>query len=147
MFIEPSFVVQATGSNDIMFMEIDLGSFKSVRAFAENFLKSESRLDLLINNAGTPNQQYCFNSDCNQCLAILIKHYLNIMGNVWHGIQRLFMFRSCGGWSNRGWFWHRVWCQPSWPFSAHMSSVGSSERESCCSSYHTILYGLSLGQD
>lgn len=46
------FVVQATGSNDIVFMELDLGSLKSVRAFAETILKSESRLDLLINNAG-----------------------------------------------------------------------------------------------
>lgn len=33
-------------------MQLDLASLKSVRAFAENFLKSESRLDLLINNAG-----------------------------------------------------------------------------------------------
>lgn len=69
-------------------MELDLGSFKSVRAFAENFLKSESRLDLLINNAGKPNHQYCFKSDCKQRLAILIEHYLNIMGNVWNCIQR-----------------------------------------------------------
>ncbi|KAL1266384.1 hypothetical protein QQF64_002059 [Cirrhinus molitorella] len=45
-------IKKATGSNDILFMELDLGSLKSVRAFAENFLKSESRLDLLINNAG-----------------------------------------------------------------------------------------------
>ncbi|RXN13165.1 dehydrogenase reductase SDR family member 13-like protein [Labeo rohita] len=45
-------IKKATGSNDILFMELDLGSLKSVRAFVENFLKSESRLDLLINNAG-----------------------------------------------------------------------------------------------
>ncbi len=32
-------------------------------------------------------------------------------------------------------------------FSAHMSSAGSSEGESCCSCYHTVLHGLSLGQD
>ncbi|XP_065816810.1 dehydrogenase/reductase SDR family member 13 [Labrus bergylta] len=35
-----------------VFMQLDLGSLKSVRSFAETFLKSESRLDLLINNAG-----------------------------------------------------------------------------------------------
>jgi len=35
-------------------MKLDLGSLKSVRAFAETFLKSESRLDVLINNAGKP---------------------------------------------------------------------------------------------
>lgn len=33
-------------------MLLDLGSLKSVRSFAENFLKSEPRLDILINNAG-----------------------------------------------------------------------------------------------
>lgn len=33
-------------------MQLDLASLKSVRSFAENFLKSEARLDLLINNAG-----------------------------------------------------------------------------------------------
>lgn len=33
-------------------MQLDLASLKSVRSFAENFLQSESRLDLLINNAG-----------------------------------------------------------------------------------------------
>ncbi|KAK7120766.1 hypothetical protein R3I94_020678 [Phoxinus phoxinus] len=41
-----------TGSIDILYMKLDLASLKSVRAFAENFLKSESRLDVLINNAG-----------------------------------------------------------------------------------------------
>lgn len=33
-------------------MQLDLASLKSVRLFAENFLKSEPRLDVLINNAG-----------------------------------------------------------------------------------------------
>jgi len=33
-------------------MQLDLASLKSVRDFAETFLKSEPRLDLLINNAG-----------------------------------------------------------------------------------------------
>ncbi|XP_065116657.1 dehydrogenase/reductase SDR family member 13a.2 [Paramisgurnus dabryanus] len=45
-------IKMATGSNDVLFMELDLGSLKSIRSFAETFLKSESRLDLLINNAG-----------------------------------------------------------------------------------------------
>lgn len=38
-------------------MHLDLASLKSVRNFAETFLKSEPRLDLLINNAGN----YLFN--------------------------------------------------------------------------------------
>ncbi|MEQ2200894.1 hypothetical protein XENOCAPTIV_004503 [Xenoophorus captivus] len=33
-------------------MQLDLGNLKSVRSFTETFLKSEPRLDILINNAG-----------------------------------------------------------------------------------------------
>ncbi|KAM3849850.1 dehydrogenase/reductase SDR family member 13-like [Diretmus argenteus] len=43
---------QATGSTDVVYMQLDLGSLKSVRSFAQNFLQTELRLDLLINNAG-----------------------------------------------------------------------------------------------
>uniref|UniRef100_UPI0037E7F361 dehydrogenase/reductase SDR family member 13-like n=1 Tax=Semicossyphus pulcher TaxID=241346 RepID=UPI0037E7F361 len=45
-------VKRESGSNQVVFMQLDLGSQKSVRSFAETFLKTESRLDLLINNAG-----------------------------------------------------------------------------------------------
>ncbi|XP_071400165.1 dehydrogenase/reductase SDR family member 13-like [Centroberyx affinis] len=45
-------IKQETSRSDVVFMQLDLGSLKSVRSFAENFLKTESRLDLLINNAG-----------------------------------------------------------------------------------------------
>uniref|UniRef100_A0A3Q3G322 Dehydrogenase/reductase (SDR family) member 13a, tandem duplicate 1 n=2 Tax=Labrus bergylta TaxID=56723 RepID=A0A3Q3G322_9LABR len=45
-------IVQETGNNQVVFMQLDLSSLKSVRSFAENFLRLESRLDLLINNAG-----------------------------------------------------------------------------------------------
>ncbi|XP_060902073.1 dehydrogenase/reductase SDR family member 13-like [Labrus mixtus] len=45
-------IKKESGSNQVVFMQLDLGSLKSVRSFAETFLKSESRLDLLINNAG-----------------------------------------------------------------------------------------------
>lgn len=37
---------------DLRFLSMDLQSFKSVRAAAEDFMKRESRLDLLVNNAG-----------------------------------------------------------------------------------------------
>ncbi|CAL1571443.1 unnamed protein product [Knipowitschia caucasica] len=45
-------VKRESGSSDVVFLPLDLASFKSIREFAENFLKSEPRLDLLINNAG-----------------------------------------------------------------------------------------------
>lgn len=47
---------QETGNQQVVFMLLDLASLKSVRSFAENFLQSESRLDLLINNAGELSQ-------------------------------------------------------------------------------------------
>ncbi|KAJ8266383.1 hypothetical protein GJAV_G00129820 [Gymnothorax javanicus] len=37
---------------EVVYMQLDLGSLKSVRSFTETFLKTEPRLDLLINNAG-----------------------------------------------------------------------------------------------
>lgn len=46
------YVPQESNSNQVVFMQLDLGNLKSVRSFAENFLKAESRLDILINNAG-----------------------------------------------------------------------------------------------
>uniref|UniRef100_A0A673W9H6 Dehydrogenase/reductase (SDR family) member 13a, duplicate 3 n=1 Tax=Salmo trutta TaxID=8032 RepID=A0A673W9H6_SALTR len=45
-------IKRESGSNEVVFMHLDLGSLKSVRSFAETFLKTELRLDLLINNAG-----------------------------------------------------------------------------------------------
>ncbi|KAF7642978.1 hypothetical protein LDENG_00246830 [Lucifuga dentata] len=45
-------VKRESGSSEVVFMQLDLGSLKSVRSFAENFLKTEARLDILINNAG-----------------------------------------------------------------------------------------------
>ncbi|CAJ1065942.1 dehydrogenase/reductase SDR family member 13-like [Xyrichtys novacula] len=41
-----------SGNNQVVFMQLDLASFASIRSFAETFLKTEPRLDLLINNAG-----------------------------------------------------------------------------------------------
>nr|XP_060612660.1 dehydrogenase/reductase SDR family member 13-like [Anolis sagrei ordinatus] len=40
-----------SGNNEVLYMSLDLGSLRSVRAFAEDFLQSEARLDILINNA------------------------------------------------------------------------------------------------
>ncbi|KAL7048379.1 hypothetical protein ACKWTF_003330 [Chironomus riparius] len=48
-----------SGSNNIHFLELDLASLKSIRKFSEKFYKLETKLDILINNAGvlTPKKQ------------------------------------------------------------------------------------------
>ncbi|KAI8424314.1 hypothetical protein MSG28_002863 [Choristoneura fumiferana] len=45
-------IVAATGNQDVHYRHLDLASLKSVREFADNFNKTEKRLDVLINNAG-----------------------------------------------------------------------------------------------
>ncbi|TSM28201.1 Dehydrogenase/reductase SDR family member 13 [Bagarius yarrelli] len=45
-------IKKVTGSNNVVYMQLDLSSLKMVRSFAETFLKTESKLDVLINNAG-----------------------------------------------------------------------------------------------
>ncbi|KAK7125577.1 hypothetical protein R3I93_021064 [Phoxinus phoxinus] len=45
-------IQRETGNKEVVYMHLDLASLKSVRSFAENFLRKESRLDILINNAG-----------------------------------------------------------------------------------------------
>ncbi|KAM3854857.1 dehydrogenase/reductase SDR family member 13-like isoform 2-T2 [Vipera latastei] len=41
-----------SGNSEVILMILDLANLNSVQAFAQNFLKSEPRLDILINNAG-----------------------------------------------------------------------------------------------
>ncbi|KAK9412652.1 dehydrogenase/reductase SDR family member 13-like [Crotalus adamanteus] len=43
---------QESGNSEVILMILDLANLNSVRAFAQTFLKSEPRLDILINNAG-----------------------------------------------------------------------------------------------
>lgn len=45
---------QETGNPEVRFMQLDLASLRSVRAFASAFLRQEPHLHLLINNAGEP---------------------------------------------------------------------------------------------
>jgi len=40
------------GTGELVYEQLDLASLHSVKAFADNVIKAESRLDLLINNAG-----------------------------------------------------------------------------------------------
>ncbi|XP_026197865.1 dehydrogenase/reductase SDR family member 13-like isoform X2 [Anabas testudineus] len=41
-----------SGNNQVVFMQLNLASLKSVSNFAETFMNTEPRLDILINNAG-----------------------------------------------------------------------------------------------
>lgn len=47
-------IKQQTGNQNIDVRKLDLSSLASVRKFAEDVLDTESRLDILINNAGIP---------------------------------------------------------------------------------------------
>lgn len=44
-------IIALTGNPNVVYMHLDLASFKSIRAFVDKFLSTESRLDILINNA------------------------------------------------------------------------------------------------
>lgn len=45
-------IIAATDNKDVHYKNIDFASLSSVRKFAEEIIKSETRLDILINNAG-----------------------------------------------------------------------------------------------
>jgi retinol dehydrogenase-13 len=45
-------VKKRSGNNNVVFVQLDLGSLASVRAFAAKILEDEPRIDILINNAG-----------------------------------------------------------------------------------------------
>ncbi|XP_054857824.1 dehydrogenase/reductase SDR family member 13-like [Eublepharis macularius] len=44
-----------SGNNEVVSMSLDLANLSSVQSFVDAFLKSEPRLDILINNAGVEN--------------------------------------------------------------------------------------------
>ncbi|XP_047510477.1 retinol dehydrogenase 14-like [Pieris napi] len=45
-------IIKATGNTEVVYRHLDLASLRSVREFCEKIYKTESRLDVLINNAG-----------------------------------------------------------------------------------------------
>ncbi|XP_050557046.1 retinol dehydrogenase 11-like isoform X2 [Spodoptera frugiperda] len=45
-------IVEETGNENVVYKYLDLGSLQSVRQFAADILKTEDRLDVLLNNAG-----------------------------------------------------------------------------------------------
>ncbi|XP_073942388.1 retinol dehydrogenase 14-like [Choristoneura fumiferana] len=56
-------LIEATGNRDVHYRHLDLASLASVRAFADNILKTEQRLDILINNAGVCGSPYIITED------------------------------------------------------------------------------------
>lgn len=48
-------IIKESGNSNVVLMTLDLSSLKSVRQFAANVNKQESRLDVLVNNAGVAN--------------------------------------------------------------------------------------------
>lgn len=54
----------------MFYKHLDLLSFKSIRAFAEDVTKTEDRLDILINNAGISNAHYLSEDGLNAALQI-----------------------------------------------------------------------------
>ena len=56
-------------------MQLDLSSFQSIREFAEKIVKTESRLDVLIHNAGYAGMFKNFISDDGIELTMATNHY------------------------------------------------------------------------
>ncbi len=47
-------ITAATGSQNVHVEQLDLASLESIKDFAQRFKSKYDRLDILINNAGTP---------------------------------------------------------------------------------------------
>jgi len=52
VFLSTDEIVRESGNCNVVVYELNLASLKSVRKFADEILKNELRLDVLINNAG-----------------------------------------------------------------------------------------------
>jgi retinol dehydrogenase 12 len=56
-------IINSSGNKDVHFKLLDLSSLKSVREFANDILRSEKELHILINNAGIIGQEYTITED------------------------------------------------------------------------------------
>ena len=56
-------VKERSGSDNVLFVQLDLASLDSVRKFATKILEEEPRIDILINNAGVFNNAYTKSAD------------------------------------------------------------------------------------
>ncbi|XP_059046116.1 retinol dehydrogenase 13-like [Achroia grisella] len=56
-------IIKETGNKDVHVQQLDLKSLRSIRDFCEHIKKTESRLDVLINNAGAGGLGNCTTED------------------------------------------------------------------------------------
>ncbi|XP_059046019.1 retinol dehydrogenase 11-like [Achroia grisella] len=56
-------IIAETGNEDVHFRQLDLASLSSVRRFADDILKNEKQLNILINNAGMIGSKYIKTED------------------------------------------------------------------------------------
>lgn len=71
-------IVQKSGNCNVLVKKLDLASLASVRQFAEDVLKNEPKLHILINNAGCGGikQQYTQDGLENQMQSNHFGHFL-----------------------------------------------------------------------
>ena len=54
------FISERSGNSSVLYYILDLADFTSIREFAKQVLEKETRLDILINNAGTLSLDDCY---------------------------------------------------------------------------------------
>lgn len=67
-------IVEATGNRNVVFKRLDLASFESVRAFADDILKTEPVIQLLVNNAGIGKSDNSLTED-NLPIEVQVNHF------------------------------------------------------------------------
>lgn len=68
-------IIEETGNKNVLVRIVDFSSFVSVRKFAKNILETESRLDLLINNAGVLNMDDSQKTIDGHSLLVQVNYY------------------------------------------------------------------------
>lgn len=58
VFVFSDDIVEATKNENVLVKKLDLSSQKSIREFAEDIIRSEQKLDVLIHNAGTAENRF-----------------------------------------------------------------------------------------
>lgn len=72
------YVKAKTKNGDLVFKQLDLTSFNSVRKFCDAITKEEKRIDVLINNAGVMNHPFQLTEDGIE-MHMAINHYSNFL--------------------------------------------------------------------